>query len=331
MWKTLNGRVNHFFFFLGICDIRCWLQLWPMGLYAQKLVFPSMNLAWAVENSSHTEPYAPDFWRTDIYVSACSSKKYVQTVSKRIQRKYTSEKIPCSLWLHCWGKLSVLLCRLEVQQCTPKKMPDLLPSTPSTAVSSGIKLSPITSVSSAQPMSYRHTKLHIWLWMSYFGNVAIKGTSLVLLSAPPRSRQQWEFKHWAHQQPGHCESLSWHFCYVCSSFLTVPCVILTIGRCTSLSNQTPALPSWRWVWEDLDQSKCVRVSFPCQNFTAGRVCAQGWETAKPIRDRDGWGEQEAADGWQGLEEDGADYRLCRHRGLKTVTSSTLMPLRGKGI
>lgn len=198
MWKTLNGRVNHFFFFLGICDIRCWLQLWPMGLYAQKLVFPSMNPAWAVENSSHTEPYAPDFWWTDIYVSACSSKKYVQTVSKRIQRKYTSEKIPCSLWLHCWGKLSVLLCRSEVQQCTPKKMPDLLPSTPSTAVSSGIKLSPITSASSAQLMSFRHTKLHIWLWMSYSGNVAIEGTSLVLLSAPPRSRQQWEFKHWAH-------------------------------------------------------------------------------------------------------------------------------------
>lgn len=147
-----------------------------------------------------------------------------------------------------------------------------------TAVSSVIKLPLITSVSSVQLMSLRHTELALdvlfWKcghWRDQLGPA--------LCSLQKQAEMRIQALSTLRHQSGHSEPLSWHFCYVCS-LLTAPCVILTIRHCTSLSNQTPALPSWGSVWEDLDQSKYVSVSFPCQNFAAGRVCAQGWETVQ---------------------------------------------------
>lgn len=107
--------------------------------------------------------------------------------------------------------------------------------------------------------------------------------SLALLSVPLRSRQRWGFKSLStlRHQPWHLEPPSSHCCCLCSSPLTVPCVTSTTGYCTAPSSQTPsALLSLGSVWEDLDQSECVGILIPCQNFTAGRLCALGWETVQ---------------------------------------------------
>lgn len=114
---------------------------------------------------------------------------------------------------------------------------------------------------------------------------------------------------------------------LCSSLLIAPCAILIIRHCTSLSNQTPALLSRGSVWEDLDQSRCQSfISLP--EFCSRKgLCSRLGNCAKPIRDRDRWGEQEEAEGWQELEESGVDCWLCSQGELKTVTSSTFMPLR----